>query len=99
MSAMLDSVVHLIKGLLITDKQSESEFTTYALASGMSHDTFEWEFKGKAYNITILHEAHTMLLMDIETIDRMIDIVEIYNTKDPTVLEKLERTLKYEYKL
>lgn len=61
MSAMLDSVVHLIKGLLITDKQSESEFTTYALASGMSHDTFEWEFKGKAYNITILHEAHTML--------------------------------------
>lgn len=97
MSAMLDSVVHLINKLLVTD--DESEFTTYALVGGMSHDTFEWEFKGQAYNITILHDAHTMLLMDIEKADRLVNIVEIYDTNDPCALEKLERTLTYEYKL
>ena len=87
----LDEVIHLINQILPTESD---DFTTYVLEKGMSHDTLEWEYQGKAFNITIMHEQHTLLFVDLNSRDRSFYIDEMFDTYDENLLDRLGNDIK-----
>lgn len=90
----LDEVIHLINQILPTESD---DFTTYVLEKGMSIDQYEWEYQGKAFNITIMHKQHTLLFVDLNSKDRSFYIDEMFDTYDENLLDRLGNDIRSKY--
>ena len=95
----IDNVVCMVKYLL--EKPNPDElFTEYTLEKRDDCDIYEWEFDGKAFNVTILHKQKTMLVMSEGEGDscHIFDIWHVWDM-DNSVSDKLEAFIKEQYKL